>query len=194
MSKELRQWASRQNIKSRSAARVLRTIVWMCGASTTVRLSHQTLMRRTGHCRRTIIEAIKLLRSMELIEVQATRNARGRQGANQYTIRPDKKAPTRVQNQPVTRVQNHTLDQSAKNAPLYTEVVIHQGKNEPREPNTVGVSNRGWDGGWPPPHLRLTQWPVCDDDPVIDTDWSCWGGSCDADVGYVPDDDCEVPQ
>lgn len=156
MSKEIRQWASRYPIKSRAAKAVLRTLAWMAGSAPVVSVSHQRLAKRTGYCRRTVVSAIQQLADDGAIEVDAQRGARGRQAANQYTLR--------VSKQPASRVQKAPQIQSAKIAPLYTEVVIYQGKNEPRDTGrTVVVEGDGWDGGWPPPDPWLG-WPGPDPD------------------------------
>lgn len=175
MKTELRKWASRQPIKSRSSKQVLRTIAWMAGDGVMVNVSHQRIVKRSGYCRRTVIMAVQWLKSRGLIEVYAQRGARGRQAANRYILKPSVNIDSRVQNRSNSRVQNNPKFQSAKNAPLYTEVVSYHGKNEPRDTVETVVIDRGrWDGGWPPPDARLEDWIRADDDPVIDTDWTSW--------------------
>lgn len=138
-------WAGKQDIKSRAHREILRALAWVTAGHGAV--SHQTLMRRTKTSRRTVIRAIGEFLAKGLVSIERQRGARGRQGANLYTLH--------ILGKPAARVPNRPQIQSAKMAPLSTEVVIYQGKNEPCESgSTVG----DWDGGWPPPDPWLG-WP-----------------------------------
>lgn len=135
-------WAGRQQIKSRAHREVLRAIAWLTAGRGAV--SHQTLMRRTKCSRRTVVRAIAEFREAGLLTCEMQRGPKGRQGANLYTLNMAPK--------PVSRRPNEVKFQKAKMATLYTEVVIHQGKNEPCDSSrSVVVDGYGWDGGWPPP-------------------------------------------
>lgn len=149
-------WAGKQRIKSRAHREILRAIAWLTAGHGAV--SHQTLVRRAKCSRRTVVRAVAEFRSSGLMTVEPQRAARGRQGANLYTLNMVQK--------PVSRVPNRPHFQKAKMATLYTEVVIYQGKNEPCDSGrTVVVEGDGWDGGWPPPDPWLG-WPGPDPDAM----------------------------